>query len=289
MLRRVWWLIGSLALAAWLAAILALGGTSLKAAPLAVNPTNTGTSVPRTPTSTRPQLTSTPTSGQQTTPTSQQPPGTPTATRKPSNGGGGNNPTPTPQGDPRVTKSVDPSSGRPGDRITFTLVVHNESTVPATDVTLTDSIPGIFEINDVSASQGSVDVSGQQVRVAIGTVPPGGEATVRIATTIRSGTAPGQVDNLVIMNTSTPGDNPGNNTSTVTVTIEGEATSTPTSTPLPPGVPTPLPPGAPTPGAPVPGRLPTTGDTGTGLLLPALMAAVALLSGLALRARRRAR
>jgi hypothetical protein len=119
----------------------------------------------------------------------------------------------------------------------------------------------VFEITGASTSQGTVDVSGQHIHAVIGTIPPGGSVTIRITTVIRANALPGQVDNVAVMTTTTPGDDPGNNTSIVTVTI---------------------------PGPPPPARLPRTGIAAPWLALPALLAVAALVAGLALRARRRA-
>src|SRR5262249_11300987 len=168
-----------------------------------------------------------------------------------------------PPGDPRVDKSADPSSGFPGDSVTFTIRVRNSSSIPATNVEVNDSIPGVFEITGASTSQGTVEVNGQHVHAVIGTIAPGGEVVIRISTRIRSDATPGQVDNVAILTTDTPGDDPSNNTSSVTVTILG-----------PPAHP--------------PATLPPTGGTTPWLWAPALLALAAVLGGLLLRTRRRA-
>jgi len=280
--RRVWGLIGCLLLAAWVIFAPLSSGRSLRAAPLADNPTNTGTPLPPSPTDTpRPTATSTPgtpvTVIATDTPTAEtQPTETPTprprrtpdrnpdATETPTL-------TATPVGDPRVSKSADPSSGFPGDSITFNITVINDGPVPATDVVVDDSIPGVFEIKGVSTSQGTVDYSGQNVDAVIGTIEPGGSVTITIRTTIRADAQPGQVDNVAIMTNTTPGDIPGNNTSTTTVTIEGGGPPTPTA-------------------GPPPARLPPTGagtDAGfSGLALASVLALLLVaLGGLALRRR----
>jgi uncharacterized repeat protein (TIGR01451 family) len=170
-----------------------------------------------------------------------------------------------------VIKSADPSSGFPGDKINFTITVRNDGPVPATDVVVDDSIPGVFAIDGASTSQGSVDVNGQNVHAVIGTIEPGGSVSIRISTTIRADAQPGQVDNVAIMTNNTPGDIPGNNTSTTTVTIEGGGPPTPTA-------------------GPPPARLPPTGagaDSGfSGLGLASLLALLLVaLGGMALRRR----
>ncbi|HEX5689872.1 MAG TPA: DUF11 domain-containing protein, partial [Roseiflexaceae bacterium] len=244
--RRVWGLIGCLLAIAGILALSLSSVSTLRAAPLGVDPTNTGTPLPPTPTDTT--VPDTPTATGQVVPTDTPTTGTesPTATPKPRTPDRDKDPTATPTptappiGDPRVTKSADPSSGFPGDKITFTITVHNDGPVPATDVAVEDSIPGVFSIDGASTSQGTVDVSGQTVRASIGTIEPGGSVSIRVSTTIRADAQPGQVDNVAIMTNNTPGDVPGNNTSTTTVTIQGGQPPSPTALP--------------------PARLPPTGD-----------------------------
>jgi uncharacterized repeat protein (TIGR01451 family) len=264
--RIMMWLMGGLLLVAWAAA-----ATPGRAAPdTAVALDLTVTATPPTPTPPPPGTPSA-TPGPPGTPTA-TPPGQPTAT--PKKGDEHHEPTktptntPPPSGDPRIDKSADPSSGFPGDKITFTLVVRNDSPIPATNVEVEDSVPGEFEIQGATTSQGTIEVNGQRIHAIIGTLPPGGSATIRISTVIRADAAPGQVDNVAILSTDTPGDNPANNTSTATVTIQG--------------------PGVPTPTAPVPAKLPPTSGAASDWLTPlALAALLALLAGLGLRVRRR--
>jgi uncharacterized repeat protein (TIGR01451 family)/LPXTG-motif cell wall-anchored protein len=267
--RILMWLIGGLLLVAW-AATAATPGSAAPDTGMVLDLTVTIT--PPTPTSPPPPNTpsATPAPG---TPSATSAPGTPSATpKKDKDHNPTDTPTPTntppPTGDPRIDKSADPSSGFPGDKITFSIVVRNDSPIPATNVEVEDSVPGEFEIQGASTSQGTVDVSGQRIHAVIGTLPPGGSATIRVSTVIRADAAPGQVDNVAILSTDTPGDNPGNNTSTTTVIIQG--------------------PGTPTPGRLTPIRLPPTGDATNNWFIPlAIMALAALLAGLALHARRR--
>jgi uncharacterized repeat protein (TIGR01451 family)/LPXTG-motif cell wall-anchored protein len=268
--RILIWLIGSLLLIAWAAGAATPGRAA----------SDTGVKLDLTTTTTPPTPTQPPPTD---TPTTPIPPGTPSATppappsptpKDDDDPDPTDTPTPTntppPVGDPRINKSADPSSGFPGDKITFTISVRNDSPIPATNVEVEDSVPGEFEIQGASTSQGTIEVSGQRIHAVIGTLEPGGSATIRISTVIRADAAPGQVDNVAILSTNTPGDDPGNNTSTTTVIIQG--------------------PGTPTPGGgPVPVRLPPTGDSATVWFVPlAILALVALLGGLGLRTRRRA-
>jgi uncharacterized repeat protein (TIGR01451 family) len=270
------WFIGSLLLVVWAIA----AATPGRAAP------NTGvvldltvTTTPPTPTqSTGGTPSATPAPG---TPSATPAPGTPSATPAPGTPSAtpkkdqDPDPSPTatpsatfpPTGDPRIDKSADPSEGFPGDKINFTIVVRNDAPIPATDIEVEDSVPSQFEIQGATTSQGTIEVSGQRIHAVIGTLPPGGSATIRISTEIRADAAPGRVDNVTIMTSGTPGDDPGNNTSITTVTIQG--------------------PGDPTPTPLVPARLPPTSEPRPSLAPFALAALAVLLAGLGLRARRR--
>jgi uncharacterized repeat protein (TIGR01451 family) len=274
MLRRVWWLIGALLLATWVVAAPASSGAALHIAPL-LDLTTTATPPLPTATPNRPTITpttagpptATPPDGPSATPTAPEPP---TPTRRPP----GDSPDPTvtptltptatlPPGDPSIHKSADPSSGFPGDSVTFSIRVRNGGIIPATNVEVNDSVPGAFEITGATTSQGTIEVNGQSVHAVIGTIEPGGEVLIRISTVIRADATPGQADNVAILTTDTPGDDPGNNTSTAIVTILG-------------------------PPAPPPATLPPTGGAAPWPWAAVLAALAALIGGLLLRTRRRA-
>ena len=268
MRRRAWGLIGCLVLAAWMFVAPTIGAAVPDRGLRLDQPTTPG--LPPTPTPI-PITTDTPLAAPTDTP-----PTAPTATRKP-NPAPKPSPTPTltptitlvptaapppPQpGDPDITKSADPPAGRPGDKIVFSIVVRNGGSIPATNVEVDDTIPGVFRITGATVTQGTIRVSGQRIHATIGTIAPGGEVIIRVTTIIRPGTPPGQVENVAILMTDTPGDDPANNTSTAIVTIVER----------------------------VPAQLPPTGGTAPWLTLVALAAAMVALAGLALRMRGGAR
>jgi uncharacterized repeat protein (TIGR01451 family) len=163
--------------------------------------------------------------------------------------------------------------------IVFTIVARNDSGIPATNIEINDDVPSIFDISGATVSQGTVSVSGQQVHAVVGTIDPGQQVVLRITTTIRPGTPPGEVTNVAVLRTDTPGDDPGNNTATATVTVPG-----PLGSPTPTAAPATLP----LANRP-PARLPRTGDAAPSLALPALLALAALLLGMMLRTRRAVR
>ncbi len=185
MLQRVWWLIGGLLLAVWMVVAPVSSGAALNGAPSARSdhhrPTPTSAdgdpaSTNRTRRSTRPPRPRS--TNPSATPAAPEPP---TATPRPKDDDD-DDPDPTatptltptatlpPLGDPSVSKSADPSSGFPGDKVTFSIRVRNGSSIPATNVEVSDSVPGAFEITGATTSQGTIEVSGQSVHAVIGTI-----------------------------------------------------------------------------------------------------------------------
>ena len=290
MRRRAWGLIGCLILAAWMFVAPTIGGAVPDRGLRLDQPTTPG--LPPTPTP-LPIATDTPLAPTDTPPTAptdtplaptdtplaaptDTPPVAPTATRKPNPAPEPSAtptltptitlvptaaPPPPPPGDPDITKSADPPAGRPGDKIVFSIVVRNGGSIPATNVEVDDTIPSVFRITGATVTQGTIRVRGQRIHATIGTIAPGGEVSIRVTTIIRPGTPPGQVENVAILMTDTPGDDPANNTIGATVTIIEQ----------------------------VPAQLPPTGGTTPWLTLIALAAAMAALVGLALRMRGAAR
>ena len=231
------------------------------------------TSLPRSEAAPLAAITGTPT---------EQPTRTPTSTP-----GGSQQPTPTPMpkkdspgiADPLVTKSVNVAEARIGDEVVFTLTVSNRGTDTAEDVVVTDPIPDYLDVIEATTTRGNISSSGRTVIVDIGRVAPGDEIRIRIRVRVNERAQPPEGRNGVTLTTSSPGDDPGNNTSQVAFRIVVDATATPGPAE---SQPTPAPQPAP------PTRLPRTGgDEGN---LVALLGFGALLAiGASLLIRRGAR
>lgn len=213
--------------------------------------------------------------------------GTPTEqpTRTPTSTPGGSQPTPTaiPRkgepgiADPFITKSVNVAEARIGDEIVFTLTVGNRGTDTAEDVVVTDPIPDYLDVIEASTTRGNVSSSGRTVIVDIGRVAPGDEVSIRIRVRVNERAQPPEGRNGVTVSTSSPGDDPGNNTSQVTFRIVVDATATPA-----PAEPQPAPAPQPTPATPT--RLPrTAGDEGNLAALLGLGGLFALGASLLIR------
>jgi uncharacterized repeat protein (TIGR01451 family) len=182
--------------------------------------------------------------------------------------------------DPAITKSSSVSEAKIGDEITFTIRVTNNGPGTAEDVVVTDPIPDYMDVIEATTTRGDVSSSGRTVIVTIGKVPAGDEVTIRIRVRVNERAEPPGGRNSVSLTTSSPGDDPGNNSADVSFGIIGTPTptvplglaGTPTSTPLPPVI------------------LPTTGaaeDSGNRALLLAALGMAALLVSLFFRGRAR--
>ncbi len=152
------------------------------------------------------------------------------------NGGGGdddddnssnNNPPPQPVVeivDPFITKSVQPPFAVPGESVTWTITIRNPGTVTATNVTMTDNLPGEVEILEVSATSGNVSFSGQTVNFSIGSLAGGASVTITVRTRVRDGAAvPFIINNQACMSSSI---NAGGNCAQATLVSAGQLPAT---------------------------------------------------------------
>jgi uncharacterized repeat protein (TIGR01451 family)/LPXTG-motif cell wall-anchored protein len=171
-------------------------------------------------------------------------------------------PTPTITGGQIVVrKRVDRNTANPGETVTFSIQVTNETQQTQT-VTVRDPITGIFEVVSVTTTMGTARAEGQLVIVEVGAMAPGETATITIVTRVRAGTTPQQVANIAEV-----------------VTVEMDPNAPPIkSDPVPVGI-----------SVPAPAGLPNTGDA-QGPVWPLLFAGgLLLLAGALMLARRGAR
>jgi LPXTG-site transpeptidase (sortase) family protein len=135
-------------------------------------------------------------------------------------------PTPTPITlviDPAIAKSVNPTRVFAGQTATYTLVVTNNGSAPATNVVVTDTLSSLFEIVQASATRGSADVDGQTVTFGIGTVNPGEVITLTILIRVSPGaTATGDIPNVATLAHLSSGVSASENSNTVILRILGD-------------------------------------------------------------------
>ncbi len=109
--------------------------------------------------------------------------------------------TPTPLvrvADPVISKTGIPECCQPGDDVTYTILVTNEGSIPATSVVIEDSLPAGLILQEVTSTKGTVTVSGNYFRVDIGSVAPGELITI----TVRAVVGDDLEDNIVLRNTA---------------------------------------------------------------------------------------
>lgn len=200
-------------------------------------PTPTNTSVP--PTATPVPPTATPTS-EATPGPAPEPTATPTTPSEPPTEPGDPDPTavptamatpvptPSPEGpaevaDPAIVKTVDRDTVQVGDQVTFTLTVTNLGNSTASDVIVEDTLPPFLRLDGVSTSRGDFAVEGATVRVFIGDLAPQEVVTITITATVTDRAEPPANINTATVVSSSPTDDPGNNSSSVAINVVAPA------------------------------------------------------------------
>jgi uncharacterized repeat protein (TIGR01451 family) len=127
--------------------------------------------------------------------------------------GGGTTPAPTPgiaaaaAPDVGIAKRVNPHRIQVNERATFTLTVTNSSGVPATGVTVTDTLPDRVAIVSVSTSRGTCSGT-TQIVCQLGTLAPGDVVTITIVVV---GAVPGAALNVAVVTINEADTNLANN------------------------------------------------------------------------------
>jgi len=115
----------------------------------------------------------------------------------------------------RISKSG-PATALPGDAVTYNLSYANDGPAAAQNVTVVDTLP--TGITFVNANPAPSSVSGQTITWNLGTIASGGAGAITVNASVRGG-ASGTLPNRVTSSTTTPNDNPGDNTSTTDTTV----------------------------------------------------------------------
>jgi uncharacterized repeat protein (TIGR01451 family) len=120
-------------------------------------------------------------------------------------------PTPGPAPDLVIEKRADPVETYPGGEVTFFIVVTNRGELAAVDVVVTDTLNEYLEILDASASQGTVSINSQSVRVDIGVVGPGHTVEIAIRVRVREDVpVPSDIENVAVVRSPNADDRPSN-------------------------------------------------------------------------------
>lgn len=116
-----------------------------------------------------------------------------------------------------LTKSVSPAVAQVGDQVVYTLTIGNIGGAPATDITLTDTLPPSLRLLGVTTTAGNASASGNQVTVTAPSLAPGETIVVQVtAQVIAPLVAPNNV-NTASVSTSDREITTDNNTSSVTL------------------------------------------------------------------------
>jgi uncharacterized repeat protein (TIGR01451 family) len=120
-----------------------------------------------------------------------------------------------PSADLALAKADTPDPVLAGQNLTYTITVGNNGPLPATGVTVTDTMPGGVTFVSASASQGSCTGT-STVTCTLGNLATGASATVTV--TVRP-TAAGPLSNTASVQGNEPDPDTANNTDTETTTV----------------------------------------------------------------------
>ena len=116
------------------------------------------------------------------------------------------------QADLSLTKAVSPAQATVGQALSYALVVTNKGPAAATNVTVTDPLPGAVKPEGATASQGGCAIAAQVVTCTLGDLAPNGTATLTIETTR---TGENAFSNTATVTATEPDPNPGDDSATV--------------------------------------------------------------------------
>jgi uncharacterized repeat protein (TIGR01451 family) len=121
----------------------------------------------------------------------------------------------------------------------YNILVTNGGPSPATNATLTDTLPPGATFVSASSGQGSCGQAGGVVTCNLGSMPSGASVTATVAVT--AGLLPGTLNNTASVKATEADPNLANNTSTATTNVGLLPVTAPVATPTPPASPTPSP------------------------------------------------
>ena len=112
-----------------------------------------------------------------------------------------------------ITKTDSPDPVNNNGTLTYTLTAKNETTVPAANVVVTDTLPTGFTLTSVVPSIGSCsDNTGPSIQCELGNLIGGNSATVIVVGTVSTSSA--SISNTAVVSTTTPETSTTNNSDT---------------------------------------------------------------------------
>ncbi len=106
-----------------------------------------------------------------------------------------------------VILSADKSTPSAGENITYTLVVSNNGSVPALNISISDMLDAKLEYVSINSTQGTLLNLQNPVQWNVGTINAGGTATVTIVAQVKDRTVPNTIINNQIGVTYSAGNN----------------------------------------------------------------------------------
>jgi uncharacterized repeat protein (TIGR01451 family) len=115
-----------------------------------------------------------------------------------------------------LAKSDTPDPVVQGNNLTYTIQVTNAGPDPATNIVVTDTLPGQIDFVSATPTQGTCDRTGDTVICNLGTVNNGATATVTIVIQPKK---TGTISNSAVVASTPPDTNAANNQDTETTTV----------------------------------------------------------------------
>lgn len=100
--------------------------------------------------------------------------------------------------DVELDKSVSLAVANPGDSLTYTVVIHNNGPIAATNTTVVDNLPSGVTYQSSNTTRGTVQVAGQQLTYNVGNMALNDTVTITIVARINNNATGTLINNAVV-------------------------------------------------------------------------------------------
>ena len=121
-------------------------------------------------------------------------------------------PGPSGQADPYIVESGPTTCVHPEEPFEFTAIASNKGNLTAVNVQVYQQVPPYFELVSVTASRGTVIITGNSYIVDLGNLDPNEIVTIKIKVKHKGDSPTGDEINVVLIKTTSMGEDPNNNT-----------------------------------------------------------------------------
>jgi len=135
-----------------------------------------------------------------------------------------------PAADLSITKTDSPDPVRVGQQLTYAVTIDNAGLSPATDVSVSDTLPAGVTFDSATPSQGSCSEASGTVTCSLGTVANGAGASVSITVTPQ---AAGSITNTATVSSAVTDPSPADNSASAVTTVDPVADLSVTKTDFP--------------------------------------------------------